>query len=93
MEKEILKNEVMELAYKINVKVNRIYVRPMANKWASITTDGKIMSLNKELLSKDISFIRYVISHELIHIKVPNHGKLFKSLLRVYVKNYKKYFN
>ena len=26
--------------------------------------------------------------HELLHLKVPNHGKLFKSLLRAYLPNY-----
>jgi predicted metal-dependent hydrolase len=29
-----------------------------------------------------------VIVHELLHLKVRNHGKLFKSLLRAYLPNY-----
>jgi hypothetical protein len=34
------------------------------------------------------AFREYVIVHELLHLKVPNHGKLFKSLLRAYIPNY-----
>jgi predicted metal-dependent hydrolase len=30
-------------------------------------------------------FREYVIVHELLHLKVPNHGKLFKTLLRAYL--------
>jgi predicted metal-dependent hydrolase len=26
-----------------------------------------------------------VIVHELVHLKVPNHGKLFRSLVRAYL--------
>jgi hypothetical protein len=30
-------------------------------------------------------FRRRVIVEELVHLKVPNHGKLFRSLLRAYL--------
>jgi Protein of unknown function DUF45 len=33
---------------------------------------------------------QYVIVHELLHLKVPNHGKLFKTLLRAYIPDYEK---
>ncbi len=33
-------------------------------------------------------FREYVIVHELLHLKVPNHGKLFKTLLRAYLPDY-----
>ena len=32
----------------------------------------------------------YVIVHELLHFKVPNHGKLWKSLMRAHLGNYEK---
>jgi predicted metal-dependent hydrolase len=30
-------------------------------------------------------FRDYVVVHELLHLRVPNHGKLFKSLLSLHV--------
>jgi predicted metal-dependent hydrolase len=30
----------------------------------------------------------YVIVHELLHVSVPNHGKLWKSLMRAHLGNY-----
>jgi len=32
----------------------------------------------------------YVIVHELLHFNVPNHGKLWKSLMRAYLGDYEK---
>jgi predicted metal-dependent hydrolase len=74
---------VREWAAKIGVKVNRINVRAMTSKWASVSTKGRI-SLNQELLKMPKEFGNFVIAHELIHLLVPNHGKLFKSFMHAY---------
>ena len=33
----------------------------------------------------------YVIVHELLHVSVPNHGKLWKSLMRAHLGDYEKF--
>jgi hypothetical protein len=38
-----------------------------------------------DLLQEKPDFQEYVIVHELLHLQVPNHGRLFKSLLRAYL--------
>jgi len=43
------------------------------------------VTLNTELLSAPAEWRREVIVEELLHLKVPNHGKLFKSLKRAYL--------
>ena len=43
------------------------------------------MNFSTELLHKDQKFQGYVIVHELLHLRVPNHGKLFKSLMRAHL--------
>jgi predicted metal-dependent hydrolase len=43
------------------------------------------VNFNSELLRKDRKFQDYVIVHELLHLRVPNHGKLFKSLMRAHL--------
>ena len=59
----------------------------MGNKWASCSTNGHL-NFNTELLALDGAIWDYVIVHELLHFFVPNHGKLWKSLMRVHLGNY-----
>ena len=56
----------------------------MRRKWASCSTVGTV-SFSTDVLAQPLAFREYVIVHELLHLKIPNHGKLFKSLLRVYL--------
>ena len=83
------KSRVMEWATKLDVKVRGLYVRPMRNKWASCSTAGTL-SLNDELLGMTRDLGDYVIVHELLHLRVPNHGKLWKSLMRAYLGDYER---
>jgi len=69
---------------KLNVEIIGLYVRPMRNKWASCSSNG-ILSFNDELLKFEPDVWNYVIVHELLHFDVPNHGKLWKSLMRAHV--------
>ncbi len=77
------KNAVLEWAEKIDVEPKEIHLRQMNSKWASLSDNGRL-TFNSELLSKHRKFSDYVIVHELLHIKVPNHGKLFKSLMHAF---------
>lgn len=43
------------------------------------------MCLSSSLLNESIDFQTVVVVHELLHLLVPNHGKLFKSLMNAYV--------
>ncbi|MBI3597001.1 MAG: M48 family metallopeptidase [Nitrospirae bacterium] len=85
--KEAFKKRVLTWADKLEVKVRSLYVRPMKNKWASCSTKGNL-NFNYELLSFDAEVADYVICHELLHFSVPNHGKLWKSLMRVHLGEY-----
>jgi len=72
----------------IKVHPAQIRVQKMTNKWASCSTKGWIC-FNTKLINKPRQLKDYVIVHELLHIKIPNHGKLFKTLLSIYVPNWK----
>lgn len=56
----------------------------MTRKWASCSIKGRI-TFNSELLRQPRRFQEFVIVHELLHLKIHNHGKLFKSLLKAYL--------
>ena len=86
-DKEEFKARVMEWAGKLDVKARALYIRPMRRKWASCSTAGTL-SFNDELISMDRELGDYVIVHELLHFSVPNHGKLWKSLMRAHLGDY-----
>lgn len=80
----IFKSEVLAWARRIGVEPKEIHIRSMSRKWASCSSNGRL-TFDIELLKQPASFRREVIVHELLHMKLPNHSKLFKSLLRTYL--------
>lgn len=81
------KSRVRAWAEKLDVAVVWLGVRPMRNKWASCSTNGHL-NFNTDLLQLDQDLWDYVIVHELLHFSVPNHGRLWKSLMRVHLGNW-----
>lgn len=86
---ETLRELVARWALKIGVKPKRVQVQRMTAKWASCSTSGRIC-FNSDLLHKPPAFREFVVVHELLHLLVPNHGKLFKSLLRAYLPDWER---
>lgn len=85
-----LKSIVWDWAIKLKVRPKEIHLRPMSTKWASLSGNGRL-TFNSELLEKQRTLIDYVVVHELLHMKVPNHGKLFKSLMFAFLPDWEKY--
>jgi predicted metal-dependent hydrolase len=86
--KEEFKTRVREWAQKIDVDVRVISIRVMKNKWASFTVGSRLLIFNAELLRMDKKLGDYVIVHELLHFAVPNHGRLWNSLMRAHLGDY-----
>jgi len=86
-DKTQFKRRVMDWAKKLDVEVHSLAIRPMRAKWASCSTAGNL-NFSSDLLSYDKEVADYVIVHELLHFFVPNHGKLWKSLMRAHLGNY-----
>ena len=91
-DKEEFKARVLEWADRLGVEVQSLSVRSMSNKWASCSTAGTL-TFNSELLGIDREVGEYVIVHELLHFRVPNHGRLWKSLMRAHLGEYEKFEN
>ena len=83
-DKSEFKEAVKSWAEKLNVTTNTIALRPMINKWASCSTKGNL-NFNEELLQFVKQIGNYVIVHELLHFKYPNHGRVWKSLMTAYL--------
>ncbi len=80
----LLKAEVTAWARRMKVSPREVHVRPMKTKWASCSARGRL-TFDTDLLRQPAAFRSEVIAHELLHLKVPNHGKVFSALLRAYL--------
>ncbi len=81
---DTFKLEVQVWAERIGVSPSEIHVREMARKWGSCSTTGRV-TFSRDLLEQSEATRTEVIIHELLHLKVPNHGPLFRGLERAYI--------
>ena len=79
-----LKAAAYTWAERIDITLLQISVRKMQRKWASISTAGRL-TLSTDLLEMPEELGEFVIVHELVHLLVPNHGKVFKSFMLAYL--------
>ena len=86
MSRESFKQRVREWAEKLDVDIVWLGVRPMKTKWASCSTNGHL-NFSDECLDLPPELQDYIIVHELLHFSVPNHGKLWKSLMTAHLGN------
>jgi predicted metal-dependent hydrolase len=89
---QVLRTKVYGWAIKMKVNPKDIRIQKMDGKWGSCTADG-IVTFADDLLDQPSDFQDYVIVHELAHLKVKNHGKLFNSLVANYIQNAKDFEN
>ncbi len=82
---EEFKEDVLTLAKDVGVKPREIHIRTMKRKWGSCSSKGRL-TFDRTLLNeaKEVRF--KAILHELLHLKYPNHGKMFNSLLDTYLR-------
>jgi hypothetical protein len=82
--RDIFLAEVRAWADRLDVQPREIHVRLMRRKWGSCSSNGRV-TFDQDLLRQHSAFRRRVIIEELLHLCVPNHGKLFKTLLRAHL--------
>ena len=71
----------------------KLVIRKMSTRWGVNNKKLKKVTLNSELIYKDIKYLDYVIIHELSHFIHFNHSSDFWSLVGKYCPNYKKMRN
>lgn len=89
---EDLRAEVAHWVKRLRVHPRQVRVQPMTRKWGSCSAAGTV-TFATALLSQPVEFRTYVIVHELLHLRVPNHGRLFRSYLGAYVPDYRRYWD
>jgi predicted metal-dependent hydrolase len=83
-DKTMFKERVLVWARKLDARVVSVSLRPMTTKWASYSTTGRL-TFDASLLELREELQDYVIAHELLHFHAPNHGRLWKSLMRAHL--------
>lgn len=84
-----LRERVTEWATRLKVAPRIVRIQPMTRKWGSCSTTG-IVSFAADLIERDGEFQDFVIAHELLHLSVPNHGRLFKARLTASVPGWRR---
>src|SRR5437660_12464709 len=80
------KAEVRRWAKRLGLQPSAITVRAMHTKWGSCSIEGRL-TFDANLALQPKAIRDEVILHELLHLRVPNHGPLFRSLLRAHLRN------
>jgi predicted metal-dependent hydrolase len=73
---------------RLKVQARIIRVQRMTRKWGSCSTAGTI-TLAADLVEQEPEFQDFVIVHELLHLRVPSHGRLFRALLTHHLPNWR----
>ena len=87
--KNLILQEVDKLSKDLGVHLNKIYFRKMKTKWASCSKQGNI-TVNSFVKYLPKGLIKYIVFHEMIHLKIKRHNELFWKLISKRYKNYRK---
>lgn len=77
-------------AVKLRVMPRIVRVQRMTRKWGSCSMAGTV-TLAIDLDDETEAFQDFVIAHELLHLKVPNHGRLFKALMTTHIPDWREH--
>jgi predicted metal-dependent hydrolase len=85
--KLVFKDKIDEYSKNLGVKVDRITIKHLKNRWGSMTRTGSI-NLNVNLLKAPHDVVDYIILHELCHLKIKEHSHHYWDYVRRYMPNY-----
>lgn len=77
-----------QLSNETGIAFARTAIRCQKSRWGSCSTSGTI-SLNQKLLFVDHDLVRYVLIHELCHMREMNHSRHFWKLVGQFYPNYR----
>lgn len=91
--RSVLKEELAEMVDKwckeMEVEEATWIVKQMKTRWGSCVESKKLIQLNLELARLPRRCIEYVVVHELCHLRVHGHNRMFENLISQYLPNWK----
>ena len=86
--KKIVEKQANALIKETGLIPNKIRIRDIKYAWGTCSAKKNI-TINYKLIKYSEQAIKYVILHELCHLKYMNHSKEFWGLVERYMQNYK----
>jgi len=81
---------INEMINNLKIKINKIYLRKMKTKWASLSS-FKNLTINRLMKYLPEYLIEYIIFHELVHIAEKKHNSQFWEIISRKYKDYQKF--
>lgn len=85
---QVVEENLKELMQMTGLKPKRVRVKEIKYAWGTCSSKQNI-TINQKLIYYPKEVIRYVILHELCHLKYMNHSKEFWELVKIYMPDYK----
>ena len=85
---KIVEKNANELIKQTQLVPNKIRIKNIKYAWGTCSSNRNI-TINYNLIKYNEDVIKYVILHELCHLKYMNHSKDFWNLIEKYMSNYK----
>lgn len=82
------KQEVTDWAKDVGVEIKEIHLRKMKRKWGSCSSRGRL-TFDPDILYLSPDERLEKVLHELLHLKYPNHGVMFRRMFDVYLRKLK----
>ena len=86
--KEALRARAQYWIERLNARPKVVRIQNMKRKWGSCSTRG-VVTLSTDLSHESRPTQDVVIVHELLHLKIRNHGRVFKALMSAYAPNWR----
>ena len=88
LDREALLALAHDWASRLGVTVTRVQIRRMRSKWGSISSAGTL-TLANDLTRLPRKLVDYILCHELLHLKVPNHNRDYHLFLSRHIPDWK----
>ena len=85
-----LKRRTLSWAIRLRVSPKIVRVQAMRSKWGSCSVRGTV-TLAVDLVDESERLQDFVIVHELLHLRLPMHGRLFTVLMNHYVPGWRQF--
>lgn len=72
----------------LDVTITRVQIRAMRNKWGSISTAGTL-TLADDILRLPAELTEYIVVHELLHLKFPDHRQGWQVSMGMYMPDWR----
>ena len=87
MAHNIFEEKIKRYSVKLGVRIKRIAIKNLKNRWGSLTNEGTI-NLNLNLIKAPEGVVDYIILHELCHLRIKEHSHHYWDMLHKFMPNY-----